>query len=77
MLHVNIFNESNKPGWHNWLARETFNLKAVSSSLTSGDDSFFLLLSMQSYFCTSALRLGGEFSGPQHQIGNMAKVAKI
>ena len=25
-----------KPGWHNWLARETFNLKAVSSSLTSG-----------------------------------------
>jgi hypothetical protein len=30
------------PGWHNWLARETFNLKAVSSSLTSGE--LFLLL---------------------------------
>jgi hypothetical protein len=29
------------PGWHNWLARETFNLKAVSSSLTSGE--IFLL----------------------------------
>ena len=30
-----------QPGWHNWLARETFNLKAVSSSLTSGDEIFF------------------------------------
>jgi hypothetical protein len=26
-----------KPGWHNWLARETFNLKVVGSTPTSGD----------------------------------------
>jgi len=36
------------PGWHNWLARETFidfrrDLKAVSSSLTSGVVIFLLV----------------------------------
>jgi hypothetical protein len=29
-----------QPGWHNWLARETFNLKAQGSSPWSGDLSF-------------------------------------
>ena len=33
-----------RPGWHNWLARETFNLKVEGSSPSSGEFGDFLLL---------------------------------
>jgi hypothetical protein len=40
MLYIQYFinlPSKQQPGWHNWLARETFNLKAQGSSPWSGD----------------------------------------
>ncbi|KAF2131178.1 hypothetical protein P153DRAFT_212521 [Dothidotthia symphoricarpi CBS 119687] len=41
--HIPI-NPFNQPGWHNWLARETFNLKAQGSSPWSGGFFFAVFL---------------------------------
>lgn len=49
-LYILLRHSLNEPGWHNWLARETFNLKVEGSSPSSGEINRLVFSSFFLYF---------------------------